>query len=388
MRRILHLTDSWGPGGAETVFTDLAAKLAPASFESVVGVPRATGWLYEELGRRGIIPLVFPSSGALDLRHVARLVRVIRQRRIDVVQAHCFGTSVYASAAGLLTRIPVVGTLHGRVDIAAGERHRDLKWRLVRRGAARVVCVSQSLRRELVSATPFLDPARIPVIYNGVDVETFFPGASEEKRREIGVRPGRVLIGAVGNVRHVKGYEVLVDAVGTLVRLGLDADVVIIGKGGNEFERDLIQQAEASGVRDRLHFLGFRSDVAELYRALDIYVLTSHSEGFPLSTIQALASGLPVVATRCGGPEEMVDDGVDGFLVERGSGTAVADGLARLIADPALRRRLGSRAREKAVSRFSTAAMVSGYEALYSSLVPKPADAISEPTPSSIGAAT
>lgn len=388
MKRILHLTDSWGPGGAETVFTDLAVGLDPEQFESVVGVPRRSGWLYEELRRRGADPLIFPSSGTLDARHLYRLVRVIRRRRIDVVQAHCFGTSVYASAAGLLTGVPVVCTLHGRVDIAAEERHRALKWQVVRRGASRIVCVSDSLRRELLAETPSLNPARVPVIYNGVDVARFHPGSNDAARRALGLTGERPLIGAVGNVRRIKGYELLVDAAAALMRRGVDADFAIAGKAGNDFHRELLDQAKALGLDDRIHYLGFRDDAAELYRTFDIYVLTSHSEGFPLSTIQALASGVPVVATRCGGPEEMVEEGVDGFLVELGSGTAVADALAALIGDVALRRRMGAAAREKAVNRFSTAAMVSEYEALYDTLAPGRSSAFSPALPASVGAAS
>ena len=386
MRRILHLTDSWGPGGAETVFTDLAVGLDRTAFESVFGVPRDTGWLYEELRRRGAAPLVFPSSGTLDVRHLYRLVRVIRRRRIDVIQAHCFGTSVYASAAGLLTGIPVVCTLHGRVDIATGERHRALKWQIVRRGASRIVCVSDSLRRELLANTPRLNPAKVAVIYNGVDVARFHPGNDDAGRCKLGLTGERPLIGAVGNVRRIKGYETLVDAAAVLMRRGIQADFAIAGKAGNDFHRELLDQAKILGLDDRVHYLGFRDDTAELYRIFDIYVLTSHSEGFPLSTIQALASGLPVVATRCGGPEEMVEDGVEGFLVPRGSATGVADALATLISDAALRRRMGVAARDKAVSRFSTGAMVSGYEALYDTLAPDRCRTLSAAAPASVGA--
>lgn len=388
MKRILHLTDSWGPGGAETVFADLAVGLDPSRFESVLGVPRASGWLYDELRRRGADPLIFPSSGTFDVRHLYRLARVIRRRRIDIVQAHCFGTSVYASAAGLLAGVPVVCTLHGRVDIAEGERHRPLKWQIVRRGASRIVCVSDSLRRELLQNTSALNPANIPVIYNGVDVTRFRPGNEHAARREPGGDAEPLLVGAVGNVRHIKGYEVLVDAAATLMRAGIDVNIAIAGKAGNDVHRKLLDQAAALGLDDRIHYLGFRDDAAELYRTFDIYALTSHSEGFPLSMIQALASGLPVVATRCGGPEEMVEDGVDGFLVERGSGIAVADALAKLIGDEALRRRMGAAAREKAVSRFSTAAMISEYEALYDTITRVRTRALSPAVPASVGAAS
>jgi glycosyltransferase involved in cell wall biosynthesis len=117
-----------------------------------------------------------------------------------------------------------------------------------------------------------------------------------------------------------------------------------------------------------VQFVGYRDDVHEFYRALDLYLLTSHHEGFSLSTVQALATGLPVVATRCGGPEEIVTDGSDGVLIPAGSPAAVAVAIAALARDPVRRSALGAAARATAETRFSTRAMLGQYEALYESL--------------------
>lgn len=368
MLNILHLTDSWGPGGAETVYADLAAGLDPARFRSFAGLPRPEGWPYEELRRRGIEPLIFPSSGSFDLGHVRRLARAVRELEIGVIQAHTFGTSVYASVVGSLTRVPVVCTLHGRVDLGERGRYRAAKWQIIAFARGWVVPVSESLGRELRAAAPAVPPARIRVIYNGVDVDRFHPGTDTARREEIGAAPDELIIGAVGNVRRVKGYEVLLGAVAELVRRGIRVRLAIAGQDGNDVHRELSERSAAMGLNGHVRFLGFRSDVPELYRAFDVYALTSHSEGFPLAVIQALASGLPVVATRCGGPEEMIVEGENGLLAELGSATSVADGLERLLRDPALRLRMRHAARESAVSRFSTQAMLQQYESMYSEL--------------------
>jgi glycosyltransferase involved in cell wall biosynthesis len=368
MRRILHLTDSWGPGGAETVFAELASGLDATRFESIVGLPRASDWLFDEVRQRGLDPVIFPSSGSFDLGHLRRLVSFVRNHGIDVIQAHTFGTSVYASAAGLIARVPVVCTLHGRVDLALSQRHRKIKWEMIRAGAARIVCVSRALKDELHVAAPRLDPAKIAVVYNGVNVTAFRPGPIPHLELARSTGSEKVVIGAVGNVRRIKGYEVLLAAAAELSGRGIPTHFLVAGQADNDVYRELEATVRDLALTDQVEFLGFRNDAAELYRRFDIYALTSHSEGFPLSTIQALASGIPVVATRCGGPEEMIDQGVDGFLVERGSGHAVADALAELALNPELRARMGKAAREKAVSRFSTQSMLAQYEELYETL--------------------
>jgi len=370
MRRVLHLTDSWGPGGAETVFADVANGLDTERFQSFAGLPRASDWLHDEMVRRGMTPRIFPTAGAVDVRHVVRLSRAIRELRIDVVQAHTFGTSVYASLAGAVTRVPTVCTLHGRVDLALSDRFRKTKWAIIRLGATRVIAVSTALREELLQSAPAFPADRVDVIYNGVDTTVFHPGYDADRRAELGVGPGEILVGAVGNVRPVKGYEVLLEAAAALAGRGLRCKFAIIGQTNNAAYEQLRARSTALGLDDVVRFAGFRRDVPELYRSFDIYVITSHSEGFPLSTIQALSSGLPVVATRCGGPEEMVVDGVNGWLVERGSGTAVADGIERLVQDPVSRDHMGAAARETALNRFSTSEMIRQYEELYEAITP------------------
>jgi glycosyltransferase involved in cell wall biosynthesis len=369
MRRVLHLIDSWGAGGAETVFADLASGLDPARFTSLAAVPRSTGWLHEELVRRGIAPAILPSGGAFDLRHLWRLVGLIRRERADVLQAHTLSTGVYAGAAGLVCRVPVVATFHGFVDLARTDARRAVKLRALRAGVDRVVCVSAALRQALLEESP-LDPGQVAVIFNGVDTNRFRPGRNAALRRELGVADDEFLVGAVGNVRPAKGYEVLLDAAVLLRQAGVRCRLVIAGIARGPLFAEMEARHAALGLGDLVRFVGFRDDVDEFYRALDLYLLTSHSEGFSLSTVQALATGLPAVATRCGGPEEIMTDGVDGVLVPAGSPAAIAEAVAALAGDAARRASLGAAARVTAESRFSTRAMLAQYEALYEDLAP------------------
>lgn len=367
MIRVLHLTDSWGPGGAETIFACLASGIGAPQFESLSGVPRASGWLYDTLRERGIEPIILPNSGPFDLAHLGRVVRTIQRCRIDLIQAHTIGTGVYAAVAGFISRIPVVCTLHGRIDLALDDRYRAAKFRILSTSGAILVPVSQSLRAELLSTTPVTED-HAPVIYNGVDVERFRPGRNSRLRSELAIGDHEIVIGAVGNVRPVKGYEVLLDAAARLKDRGHSFRIVIVGQTIGEPFAEIERRRAELGLTDKVLFAGFSDRPEDFYRLFDIYVLTSHSEGFPLSTLQALAAGLPIVATRCGGPEEMLSDGNTGLLAEKGSGRDVADKLEMLIANETLRRQMGAAARDQAEKSYSTDVMLREYSRLYQNL--------------------
>jgi glycosyltransferase involved in cell wall biosynthesis len=361
VRAVLHLIDTGGPGGAETVYLNLIRGLG--RWRHVAVIPTRE-WMSHRLVELGLDPIIARSVRAFDLRYLLRLYRVVRQQRVDLVQGHLFSPGVTASLLGGLTRVPAVVTVHGLVDFRAGERYRALKLGLVNHGAARVVFVSEALRRDFLVANE-LRPEITTVIPNGIDLSEFSPGRDDGLRRELGAGPTDFMVGAIGNVREAKGYDVLLAAAARLKARAPGVRFVIIGQAeGGLYERLVALRGEL-GLADDVRFLGFRDDVPRLLQALDAVVLTSRSEGFSLATVQAMAAGVPVVATRCGGPEEILTDGCTGLLVENGSPEAVAAGIERLRADKGLREALGRAARHDAESRFTLEAQLRAYDALY-----------------------
>jgi glycosyltransferase involved in cell wall biosynthesis len=160
---------------------------------------------------------------------------------------------------------------------------------------------------------------------------------------------------------------VLLDAVSILKTLSPGCRFVVLGD--LEFGRgtELLKDRDSRGLTNDVLFTGFRSDVDRALAAFDVYVLASRSEGFPLSLLEAMAAGLPIVATRCGGPEQILDDNVTGLLVENGSAEAIANSIALLRADAIERRRLGDAARAAVSERFTLEAEVRAYERVYES---------------------
>jgi len=205
------------------------------------------------------------------------------------------------------------------------------------------------------------------VIHNGIDTAHFRPGTDTSLRRQLGIAEDELLIGAVGNVRISKAYDVLLRAAALLVQRGVPFRVVIIGQTSGQpglFE-ELSRLCVDLGLESHVTFAGLRNDIADVMRNFDVYVLSSRAEGFSLTTVEAMATGLAVVATRSGGPEEIVEDGVTGLLVTSDSPEALADGLQSVAQTQQTRRDLGGAARQSVENRFSVSAMVAQYEIVY-----------------------
>jgi len=364
VRTVLHLIDLPGPGGAETIYVAVAAGLDRSRFRSVAAAPDR-GWTFDALRAAGLDPIVTPiKRGPLDWRYLRQIVGLVRRERVDLVHAHLLGPSVYAGMAGLLTGVPIVATFHGHVDVSAGERLLRLKTAILNRACSRITFVSEALRVEFLRRTA-LRAQRTAVVVNGID-DPADAVPEPHLRGVLGAQPGQFLVGAVGHIRPPKAYDVFLRAAALLLERSPSYRFVIVGQvERKDVYDDLVGLRDSLGLRDRVLFAGRRDDVPQVLRAFDAYVVSSTSEGFSLSTVQAMRAGIPVVATRCGGPETILEDGTTGILVACSDPHALADGVDRLRRDPALRARLANAARAAADGRYTAAAMVAGYERVY-----------------------
>ena len=305
MIRILHTIDTTGPGGAETVFVHLATRLDPAQFTSMAAI-RGPGWVCDALRQHGVEPLFVQSQGAFNVRYLMELVRIVRAYKIDVIQSHLLGSALYASIVGLLCRIPVISTIHGFVDTSDSERLMWLKRLLINLGSRKIVFVSNRLREHYVHHLGF-SARKSVTIYNGVDTLVFNPKKDDSIRKELGIGPEHIVIGAVGNIRPAKGYDLFLKAARLVHDQHPECRFVVAGQGAGLLYQSLFQLRDDLGLQDVFFFIGFRPDAATVYNNFDIFVLPSTSEGFSLSTIEAIACGVQIVVTRSGGPEEIAE---------------------------------------------------------------------------------
>jgi len=345
-------------GGAQSYVTSLLPALAERFDVTVAahggGPVRETadalGLRYVQL--RHVRRPINPWRDALGL---AELCRVIRQVRPDVVHVSSSKAGILGRLAAWALRVPVrVFTVHGWAFAAAeGRASLVYRWadRLVSPLTSATICVSE-LERASGLAARTCDAGRTVVIPNAVDVR----GALRASRQR-----SRPLLLAVGRLRPPKDFATLVRA---LALLPADAfELAIVGDGPQREElAALIAQL---GLEDRVRLEGERRDVPTLLAEADAFVLSSRSEGLPVSVLEAMAAGLPVVATAVGGVGEAVVDGETGLLVRPADPEALAAALATIVADPALRRRLGAAGRARAEARFDLEGWRSAHVALY-----------------------
>jgi glycosyltransferase involved in cell wall biosynthesis len=265
-----------------------------------------------------------------------------------------------------LTGKPVIATFHGDVDINDKERFMALKFGLINQAAFKIIAVSENLRDEIASKTP-LKKLKTDVIHNGIDPIAFERHKSNELRQQFGWSQDDLIVGSLGNVRPAKGYDVLLRAAAKLAQSKNCFRFVIAGQGkSNGLYKELLDLKEDLELQGRVEFLGFVDDPAWFLSNLDLYLLPSISEGFSISTIQAMASGVSVIVTRSGGPEEIVEHQENGWIVDKGSPDAIVDGLEYLVANPDICAGLSNNAKEKVTNVFSMDSMLEKYEKIYS----------------------
>ncbi len=323
----------------------------------------------DELGRE-ISPL-------RDLVATIKLARLIRHERPQILHTHTAKAGTVGRLAARLAggRHPpiVVHTFHGHVLHGYFGPVRSLFFRLLERWlAARttaLVAVSPQVRDDLVRL--HVAPAdRFTVVRLGIELEERVDGAGQsrdEARRYLGIPAERFAVGWIGRMTAVKRTDDVLLGFKRLRERGVDACLCLVGDGPDRPHVERLAH-DLGIVRDTL-FLGYQEDVAPYYAAFDALVLPSANEGTPVSAIEALAAGRPVVATRVGGVPDVVRDGEDGFLVEPGATDDLAERLAWLAGDAELRERMGAAGRERVLPRYAVDRLIDDVDRLYRSLL-------------------
>jgi glycosyltransferase involved in cell wall biosynthesis len=366
---VAYLTDGLKERGYDTTLVAGTLARGEDSMAFVADARDVPVIRIDELGRE-ISPL-------RDLVATFRLARLIRRERPQILHTHTAKAGTVGRVAALLagSRRPpiVVHTFHGHVLRGYFGPLRSLFFRLLERWLAAhttaLIAVSPQVRDDLV-ALRIAPRERFAVIRLGIELDERIAPQRDgriESRRYLGIPEGRFAVGWIGRMTAVKRTDDVLVAFKSLRESGVDATLCMVGDGPDR--AGLEQRAHDLGiVRDTL-FLGYQEDVAPFYAAFDALVLPSSNEGTPVSVIEALGAGRPVVATRVGGVPDVVRDGEDGFLVEPGATDELAERLGRLARDPALRERMGKQGRDRVLPRYAVDRLVEDIDRLYRSLL-------------------
>lgn len=345
---------SFVPGGTENQMIELARRLDPARFEVHVPCFHRTGeWLSRAEDRAVSLP-EFPLRGFRNpatLRQVRRFVRWCRERQIAVLHATDIYANIFGLPAARIAGVPV--RIANRREI-----NPDKSAGLIALQRAGYACASRIVANSSAAAGRLreerVDAARISIVPNGLDLARY-------QRQATASAPRRVI--TVANLRQEKAHEILVEAAAPVLSRFPDAEFVMVGGGVRLDEiRALVR---ARGLHDRVRLLGHRDDVAQLLSDSHIFALPSRSEAMPNGILEAMAAGLPVVATRVGGIPEVVADGTTGTLVPADDAPRLAAALIDLMANPARAAAFGAAGRAFVEERFSFDRMVASFEHIY-----------------------
>jgi sugar transferase (PEP-CTERM/EpsH1 system associated) len=355
---IQHVLLSLQPGGLENGVVNVINKLDGERFRSSVTCLQQSGAFAARIRDPDVEVHAMGLAPGNDVGLPLRLARLFRRTKTDVVHTRNAEAFFYGWLGAKLARVPaLVHSEHGRVLPDSARRMALQRWMLHATSAA--FSVSRQLRADLVKHLR-VPERRFEVIYNGVDVTRTSAADRGGARRIMGAAEGEVVVGSVGRLVTVKNYELLL---GAFSRLAPPARLVLIGDGPERARLEGL--ADAKGIAARTTFLGHREDVADLLVGLDVFVLPSLSEGMSNTLLEAMAAGLPTIASDVGGNREIVQDGDSGLLFASEDEAGLLDGLRRLAGDPARRAELGRAGRDRVTREFSMDAMIGKYEALY-----------------------
>ena len=362
--------DLWA--GAEVQLKVLLSKLMLRPDLNLSVILFNGGRLGREIEKFGIPVSVFPEAEWGSGKIFLELVRKFKQSDAKIIHTHKYKDTILAAPAAKLCGVPyVVRTVHGLREPFEGLRavkmslYESIERTVHRLCVNSIIGVSSQIERRYRAEGAV---SRVVCIRNGIDLDRLPTQADRSRiRRDLGVDMGICLIGTVGRLTPVKGLSYLIQSVSILLRRRKNVRLLIVGDGA--IRKDLEAQARDLGIGESVVFLGHREDTLELMQALDIFVLPSLSEGIPMALLEAMAVSRAVVASRVGGIPEIVEDGVEGILVEPMDVTRLAESCMRLIDSPETAMKMGAQAWKRVVQDFSATAMADQVERLYKQLV-------------------
>ncbi len=363
--RVLFLTTSMPIGGAETLLVNLVRRMDRRRFAPEIVCLKDKGPLGEDLAAE--MPV---HSGLLqskfDLRVLRRLWNLMRRPRADAVITVGAGDKMFwGRLTARLAGVPVVASALHSTGWPDGVGRLN---RMLTRWTDAFIGVADAHAKHLVNGEGF--PAeKVHTIYNGVDCERFAPEDAAAVRQELGIAADAPAVGILAALRPEKNHELFLQGARQILEKFPTAQFLIIGDGPRQAELEAV--AANLGVAHATHFLGSRSDVPALLAACDVVSLTSHNEAAPVSILEALSTGVPVVSANVGSVNETVIPDETGRLFPAGDADAYAQNVIELLGDPAARRRMGAEGRRRVMDRWSLQAMVHGYEQLIEGILAK-----------------
>lgn len=364
---ILLFTESLKPGGTEKEVLLLTTYLNRQKFTPLIASLRGDGRVAYELRTLGAPVFDLQFNGYKNLPNfvqtVLKLIKLIKQHEIKIVHAYSFGPTLMGALATFFTKARLISSQRS-LHLWKDSKYRRA-YQIALLHADHVLSNSESGREQVLQHVG-LPANKVEVIYNLVEPPQSDVNLRAEIRKQLGIGRREVVVGMVANLRLVKNPQLFVD---TAIDICSKLDgVSFLHLGSVDEFHHLQKKVENAGLADRIRFLG-QAPANPYYEAMDIFLLTSNSEGCPMAVLEAMSHGLPIVATGIAGVAEVVQHQVNGILVPPRNQPALTKALRRLIADAGLRRRMAEKSRQIFREQFQTAKVVPKLEGVYEQLL-------------------
>ncbi len=361
--KVLHILSSTGYHGAENMAAELIRQLSHLGIKNHVGVfydgKRSNKDLLDVVNDYIEDGFVFPCRGKIDVKTLFSLHQYVKKNNINIIHSHKYKTNLYALVARIGTEARLVSTCHNWLG-------QSLKWRFYKtldknilRMFDAVIGVSDEIVRELKTSIAY---NKINKIENGIDIKRFCRSDKHNAKKQLGLL-NKKIIGYVGRLSQDKGITYLFQAMRNLIDQRHNLHVLIVGDG--EYRRALIDYARSLHINDYVTFTGTRSDTPLIYSSLDVFVLPSLQEAFPLVILEAMACGIPVVATDVGDIPRIIEENVSGFIIKPKSAEAIRNGIGRLLLNEDTAEQIGLAACTKVRENYSSELMARRYNEIY-----------------------
>jgi glycosyltransferase involved in cell wall biosynthesis len=366
--RVLHLITRLPIGGAERLLIGVLRTLDTESFESVVCCIMDRGELAVEVEALGVplVSLGLMQKHGFDRKVVPALCQLMRDQRIDIVHTHLYHANLYGRLAARNAKLPAIASVHN--TYSRPRWHRLLINRFLARGTYRITAGSREIEEDILRYDK-VAVEKVVRLTNCVDLDRVGSDLSPaQAKTQLGFAPDDTVIGCVGRMEEQKGHGYLLEAFAQLCSLphAPAARLRLLVVGDGRLKQTLHDSAARLGIAHACRFPGSISRLADVYRGIDIFVMPSLWEGLSLAMLEAMAAGLPMIATAVGGTREVIGETDSyGIVVPPADPQALALAIERLLMNPALRRSMGESGAQHVRSRYDVVSQVRQLEAIY-----------------------
>lgn len=370
--KVMFLIWSLDRGGAEQVVMNLTKALDREAFNPLIVCLNQKGRLAKQIEDLGIPVIELGKRGKVDISFLLRLIRIIKSERPDIIHTHMFTSNLWGRVAAFFTKTPLVITEHN-VDVWKSKFHFILD-RLLLPVSSRVMCVSKKVEQFYKERVPGIEKQAC-VVYNGIETERFSENVPTGTLKEkLNLNDQSIVLGIVGRLVPQKAHKDFIEAVARLRKKGHDVTGVIFGDG--EMRAELETYAAERDLKDQIVFAGFHENMAEVYPLMDIFVLCSYREGFPMTILEAMSAHVPVVATDVGGVSECVFDRKTGMLLKPQCIDDLSAAIEVLLTDSHLRREIADNGRQSVYNAFSVQHMAERHAQIYREVLKEKTDVL------------